>query len=472
MASPALPYNYTPQTPFADTSLKIEQAFAVDVTKSESTLYRLLDRGMNAGSLQSYSSNGSQFIFELVKGYSASGGLPNANNSLEAIGRYNETNSKVGITPFFDYGRATITQQEMETIIGNEAAYYDRKELKLRSIYGVMAHRYSSTMYGTGQFGEMTQVTAAGGGITVNSASTVFTLTVKQVERLPISQDVIFLTSAGAVIANSVPGVIVDYGVQSGEGTVSVVFPSWVSTSFVVPNDAKVCVIDSVTSGGTNLFYLNGLDQMVGTTAHPRTEGNNTPNSSVQYRSQVIALTEGSIDIWKMRWLLQQIKLNCAARRLETDGADVRAERFDEGGYVRPNLFVFVMHPNTKLKLEKSFYDGKLEQRTDPNFKMGQTVDEGIRYDTFEGVPLIEDILCGEDRVFLLHLSAIAKSVLAPFGPLPATSTEWVRDPNTLNYELVRRWGGNYLPLYRDCLGKISCSTGVLGVTAEEMTGA
>jgi len=466
----ALPYNYNPQLPFADTSLKIEQAYAVDVTKSESTLYRLLDRGVNAGSLQSYSSNGSQFIFELVKGYSASGGLPDADNSIAGIGRYDESNSKVGITPFFDYGRATITQQEMETIVGDPAAYYDRKQLKLKSIYGVMAHRYSSIMYGTGQYGVMTTLTDAGGFGPVEDGTTVYTATVKQVERLPINQDVMFLTSAGAAISNSVPGIITDYGVQSGEGTVSVVFPTH-SVDFTVPNDAMVCVVNAKAAGGANLFYANGMDEMIGTAANPRTEGNNTPNSSVQYRSQVIALTE-TIDIWKMRWLLQQIKLNCAARRLETDSADVRSERFDEGGYVRQNLFVFIMHPNTKLKLEKSFYDGKLEQRTDPGFKMGQTVDEGIRYDSFEGVPIIEDILCSEQRVFLVHLGAIAKSVLVPFGPPPATTTEWIRIPGTLNYELVRRWGGNYLPIFRDCLGKISCTTGVLGVTAAEMTGA
>ncbi|TXH14291.1 MAG: hypothetical protein E6R03_09550 [Hyphomicrobiaceae bacterium] len=469
------PYNYSPQTPFTDTALKIEQGWALDVTKNESTLFRLLERGMNAGTLQEYPSGGSQFIFELVNGYSASGGLPDSNNSIAGIGRYNETNSKVGITPFFDYGRTTITQQEMESILGNDRAYYDRKQLKLKNIYGVMAHRYSSIMYGTGQYGIMGQVTSTGGGVTVNSASATFSLTVKQVERLPKNQDVFFLTSAGADISNCLPGIVVDYSsVQSGEGAVTFVFPTYVSTSFTIPNDALICVVNSRVAGspGSNLFYANGLDEMIGTATHPRAEGNNTTNNSAQYKSQVIALSSGSVDIWKLRWLLQLVKKNCATRRLETDGAEIRGEKFDEGGYVRQNMFVLLMHPDTKLKLEKAFYDGKLDIRTDPGWKMGQTVDEGIRYDTFQGVPLIEDLLCGQDRIFLVHLGAIGKATLVPFGPPPFTTTEFIRVPETLNYELVRRWAGNYVPLYRDCLGKISVSSGVLGVTASEMTGA
>lgn len=475
MADNSLPWNYTPSTPFADTALKIEQLWAVDVTKSESTLYRLLDRGMNAGTLQTLPSGGSQVIFELVTGYSASGGLPDANNSLAAIGRYNETNSKVGITPFFDYGRATITQQEMETLVGNDKAYYDRKQLKLRNIINVMQHRYSSIMYGTGKYGQMTQITSTGGGAVVNSASTIFEITVKQVERVPINQDILILNSSGALLTNSVPGVVTDYkDVQSGEGILYVRFPSWTSGDMTVLSDGIIATAGSVQSGSTNLFYANGLDEMIGTASHPRTEGNNTGNTAVQYKSQVQSLGTGAkIDIWKMQWLLQKIKLNCSARRLETDNADVRGDKFDETGYVKQNMFVFLMHPNTKLKLAKSFYDGKAEVRVDAGFKMGSTVDEGIRYDTFMGVPLIEDILCGEDRVFLIHLGAIGKSVLVPFGPPPFTSTEFIRDPTTLNYELVRRWGMNYVPIFRDCLGKISAFAGeTLGVTQTDMIGA
>ena len=474
MSESSLPYNYNPQTPFVDTGLKEEQEWALDYTRKDCLLSRLLERGVLGGTTQDYPSGGSKTTFELVVGNSASGGLPDANNSFAAIGRYNESNSKVSITPFFDYGRATMTQQEMETLIPGTKAYYSRKEVKLRGILDTRNIRFSAQMYGTGKYGQMTQVTAAGGGITVGSATTEYTPTVKQIERLPIGQDVLILTSAGAPIADMPLAVVKNIGsAKSGEGTVKLVFPSYTSGSPVIPNDAILAVPGAINTADSNanLFYLNGLKEMIGTGAHPRAEGNNVQNSQPQYTSEVLSLSSGQkIDIWKMLWLYQRIKKNAVGHGMNVDAADIRLENFDEQGYVRPAEFVWLVHPDTKLYLLKSFYEGKAEVKIDGGFKMGSTMDEGIRYDTFMGVPIMEDLLCGPEDAFLMHMKGIGRSVLYPWGPMPLTTTEWVRTPTTGNYELLRRWAQNFVPLYRDVLGRIEAASGeTLGVTEASM---
>lgn len=476
MAESSLPYNYTPQTPFTDTALKQEQLWALDYTRKDCLLYRLLERGVLGGAPSEYPSGGYKSTFELVVGNSASGGLPDSNNSFAAIGRYNESNSKVSITPFFDYGRATITQQEMETLITGTKAYYDRKQLKLRGILDSRNIRFSAQMYGTGKYGQMTQVTATGGGITVGSASTEYTPEVKQVERLPMNQDILILTSAGAPISDMPLAVVTALGnTKSGTGTIKIKFPTYTSGSPVIPNDAIFAVPGAINTADSNanLFYLNGLKEMVGTSAHPRAEGNNDSNSTPQYTSEVLTLSSGQkLDIWKMLWLLQRIKKNAVGHQMNVDAADIRLENFDEQGYVKPAEFVWLIHPDTRLQLLKSFYDGKAEVRLDPGFKMGSTIDEGIRYDTFMGVPIMEDLLCDPADAYLMHMKGIARSVLYPWGPMPFTTAEWVRTPTTGNYELLRRWAQNYIPIFRDVLGRISAASGeTLGVSEATMIG-
>src|SRR5690606_31287347 len=190
-----------------------------------------------------------------------------------------DAGNAIKIHPSFVFSRTKLTEQD-HTILTEapQAEWFNRLTHKLRGLYGSMGHVLSSALYRTGRKAELTRAT---GSQTINSAVTEFSVAVDAVHALHVGLDVSVWASNGSAIGNSVNGVVTSLGPERyGAGTVKIKFPEY-GSSFTIPVGGIIGLVNS------DSLFLNGLDEMIGTASHPRTEGSNVGLDMDEYKSHV-----------------------------------------------------------------------------------------------------------------------------------------------------------------------------------------
>lgn len=456
--------------------LKFQQKWGYGLTRHRSVLFRIFDRGTESGKLKDVpTAFGRAAVFAQVSGYGSSPGLPDASGSLEGIGDENEDVNQVGITPWFIFPRAKADVKEFKLMQSSEAAYVNGTMKRMKDMINGFAHWFSSVHYGTGRGMQMTQVTAAGGGVLVDSASTEFTVEVPNVSAVPQNASFIFVNADWSDISNMGRCVMLGPGsAVDGPGTIRFRCPGYTGSSFTVPNNARIVTMNA-HAGGTNLGFVNGLVDMVGEGPHPRSEGANIQSSNPYYASPITPIAAGKASVDDVVGLFRKIKLRGQTyQELDFTAQGIGGEKFDKDGRPVRQKFFALMHPSVRdyfaFKLRTS---GSVHYQVQPGVLGPQVFDEGFACDTIMGVPILEDALCPTDVIYVLNVEAIGKMVLSPFGALPKSNGDWERMSGKVGYELVRMFAAAYLPIARDCMGKIiQTGGGTFALTDEEVRNA
>lgn len=458
--------------------LKIEQTTAYDITRHHSKLFRLLTRARDGRVMAGQESIPGTPInipgtmgaveWKFRAGRSGGAGLPNlTTGSVTHFGNSEPTSSSVRITPFHLFVRVAMTEYQ-SLIDQSSGLYWSTRDEKTAAAYVLMAHLFSSIFHRSGKFAHIATVTT---GVTVDSASTHFEIEVDNVQCVPEGADIEFRAASGAAISNAVPGIMTGYvDTLYGKGKIKVQFPTYGSSFTIADTNIVSGVIGAATSGGTNLFYADGLQEGIGTGTHPRSEGQNVQNTELRYKSVVMSLADGKkVNRYHFESLLEKVRRNASARSIGSDNAETMLFGADHKPIA--NKLAFLTHPDVVRQLNYN-YEQRVGLQANVGVNYGKINDEGYTVNSIDGVPIIDDDINPTNRCRLIHMGAVGRSTLKDFGPLLLDGTPGFRAiPGTINAELLRDYVAAFVPVFRDCLGEIVGAGESIGMTPDELAG-
>jgi len=479
--------NYNPITGYwSDEARKIRQAGCSQLARFHSKLYDLFfSNGTDPFKIESIGPMGRQYQWRLVSGFSGSMGNPDSGNSMATIGEYDPVPVSAAITQQNFYGRVTITEQQYQYFNagGNEDLYFSQLLLKRNAIAKSVAMSLSAALYGTGQYGKVTAVTAS---LTVTGTGN-FSLEVEDVQKMHVNFEFDVLDSDGSLIARastgSAPyGVVVNNGNTTwGQGTNLVTFPKFSTTgygtgNFTIPIGAIIAIrnmnVAATTSTAANNCFLSGLDEIIGNGDYPRNEGANIPvtaATNVQYTSFVQAYTSGVKGSFKMLdGLMSSIYARVTQSRNPTTVGnvvpeDMQASMFDEIERPMRDSIVVLMHPFVRKSLEYSLsaFGGVGQYMINP-FELPKVIDPDIEVEIYKNMYIMTDSMCPLNRIFLVNPGSIVRCVEMELGALPGDplGTNFSRIPTTLNYEMVMGLIANFFAGRRDTMAKATLPSG------------
>ena len=421
-----------------------------------------LPKGKTFDSAVEDASGGSKVIFKFKNGYDGGSGGRNG-TSITGFGNVDTALKEVAITPSTRYVKTSaIDEQFVNEMEGNRShSYIAELDRKLRMLSELLMHMDSASLYTSGQYCQLTSVTSSGSTV-IGSASIEYSIPVLNVKAVPVGTEIIFRASNGAAIADSVYGKVIDADRNNGSGNITVVFPDYAS-GFTVPSSALIVRVNSILTGTTANIGINGLEEMIGTGAHPRNEFNNTQLTAGFYKSKVITLATGvKPDYQTLLSLVQQVRESATTRGLGTDSTNSGfMSNFNLDGTPLPysNRSFLLMNPRTRDRFNVAFYNDKASgAMAFSDWQSAKGFDEGLMFmQSFMNIPVVCDDLCPIDRIYYLNLGGIARIARKQYGPLPGDGTaEWKRvDGESVKYVLSRSVSDALLPLARDSQGSI-----------------
>lgn len=492
--------NYDPISGYyTDEARKVVQAGAAQLARFHDKLFNLFfSNGSDPLKIESVPKFNRKYEFRLVTGFSGSIGNPYADNSMDSIGEYNATDTPVAMTQQQWFGRVTLTQQEMQYFMSgsNDDLYWSEILLKRSAIAMSMAHQFSACAYGTGQYGKVAAVTTS---LVVNSASTIFSLEVDDVQKMHVNFEFDALDSDGTTIARSTSnatrnlyGIVINNGNTTwGEGTQLVQFPKYDTAAYgvgtmTIPVGALICIrnmnVGASTSVASNNCFLSGLDEQIGNGNYPRNEGANvqvTVANYVQYTSFVhtyVAAVKASfkmIDglITSIYARVSQSKNPIAVGNIVPENA--QSAMFDEIERPMQNSLVILMHPFCRKALEYSVngFGGAGQFYVNP-FEMPKMVDPDMEVEQYKNSYIMCDSMCPLNRIFVIHPGSVIRCVEMQLGALPGDPLggNFSRIPQTLNLEMMEGMIANFFAGRRDCSAKVVAPDGTsLGIGPDEL---
>lgn len=447
---------------YNDALLKYRQYMAYSVTKRDYKLAWWMNRAFGAGKGESAQipapqilpAGGRVFEILLTSGYGGSIG-GQSSLSLAGFGRTDLKRLPVRFTPStIHYVTALTEEQYINARAGTDEAYFSEVAEKEKLLIKASAHAEAAALYGTGKYYQITELTADAEAVA--SASAEYTWTVKNCRAVPEDLDFELRTSAGAVVANAVAGKVMSIASSSGEGTIKVKFPGY-SAGFTPLTGMIIVPVNTAASNGDPIICTNGLMEMYGTGIHPRNEFANVQLDHSSYRAIVrdVGSAEPTWDIFAD--FMGQMKENCNHRGVGSD-ADSSGYFDERTGKPVANRVALGLNPRVKRNMERIWKNNAQNHLTSP-FTQRTIIDEDVSYESFEGVPLLIDVMCPTDQIFYLNMEVIARLSRKEYGPLEGdpNPNRFVRkDGNSTEYILARSKCDTFAPIGRNCLGRIT----------------
>lgn len=462
---------------------KLNQQFAISYNRTSSVKFRLtFDRGfgslrgerggaetLGTGPFTPLGTGGYAAKLMLFRGVNASMGLPlAATNSVDHVGEYNATLDAVAISPSYAFAS---TQLKEGAFIGAQPQFGTQnwidwmmnKEMGPQlAIAAGLAGVLSTT-------GENYNIDAVTEEVVISSASTAYPIKVNCTDRFYINQEIEIQEQGGSPITGLGKGHVTSKQNTFGPAYIYVKFPALTGGPHTVEAGDLINVYGGYAwNNTTGQTGVEGWGQWVEDAACPRNEGSNISLDDQQYRATRFNIGAQQISAENLYKFIANMWAKAGSTIGPYNGG------LSDSGYLNEKNEIItrnalVVNPLTKLQMGLEYFQRGATRTPMPVIQENVLHEDGIFYDTFNGIPLIPDPTNLVSEAYLLNLSCIGIGIVKEYGPMFSSGslTDWMPKTGGSTIALLPRdMAFLILPLNRDRIGYMYGS-GNIGMTLE-----
>jgi len=449
--------------------LKLNQTVAYDFTrrqypKAEMTLGRgygalKYERELDGvGPFKPLPGGGYAVQMKLKNGIGASGTLPNSSNSIADAGSFSPTLDPLQVSPFFFFANAQTNEAQA---IGAQTQFAPEQYInwltdKAQGVIEAFAIMAGSTFSTTGYNYNIDTVASDFAGVSITDATTSFEIEVNNLDRWQVGGEYEF-ANGNTVVPNLGKGIVYGKDSKSGPGTISVKFPDFVSSGTISASFNCNYYGGRAWSANTGNTAPNGWQEWVKDAAHPRApEGGNVAVSAEYYRPVRYSIEDAKINPDDMFTFLANMEDHGSSSGVTGGGFSNEASMYTDDQGIPLYRAAFVTHPRTIRQLQLNYKDRVNLNTFGVPVKFDSIVEDQLKYEAFQGIPLRGDFTCDLSEMYLLNMGFVGVGIVKEFGPplqyrnmgdfIPVTG-------GSLNYVLPRNMAMLAVPLQRDRIG-------------------